>query len=188
MMKERTKIKRFMIYLDEKYMKRLFGGRKRRVHELSVDNPVFREHYEQYQTKQMEKAANTRLWASGPPTIGRTTFGDHRFISPAYNSDHGRAYDTIKTIKSAPNEDPQLKYESIGDGSSRIKGFGSSPITHSLPIHEYIDHQRQSPQINAFDGMSNHSPNGNNLHSDCISSRGAVESNALLQGSSHRRK
>ena len=70
---EASTFKRCVRRIDEKYVKPIFGGRKRRVHELSVDNPEFTAHYEQYQEKQLVKAvSSTRLWASAGPTIANS--------------------------------------------------------------------------------------------------------------------
>merc|ERR1712129_464964 len=62
---ETSSFKRFIRRIDEKFVKPIFGGRKRKVHELSVDNPEFTHLYQKYQEKQLEKAvSSTRLWTS----------------------------------------------------------------------------------------------------------------------------
>merc|ERR1719203_2057740 len=43
----------FIRRIDEKYVKPIFGGRKRKVHELSIDNPEFTQKYVQFQTAQI---------------------------------------------------------------------------------------------------------------------------------------
>eukprot|EP01083_Nonionella_stella_P071076 190660_1 len=73
-MKEVSSLKRMIQYVDETYLKPIFGGRKRRVHELSIDNPEFEHHYQAYQNKQIQKAVSgTRLWASAGPGPMTTT-------------------------------------------------------------------------------------------------------------------
>jgi len=101
-------------------------------------------------------------------------------LSPTFHSDRGGQYETLRSVKkcgnesvhSAPNlddDDLNFKYESIGDGSARIKGLQSSPITHSLPIHEYIDSQREETrerQMGSFDGLTNEAADGGDTHGD----------------------
>eukprot|EP01084_Bolivina_argentea_P279962 478694_1 len=59
---EYSTFKRFLLNIDEKYIKPIFGGRYRRLHEMSIDNSEFEYHYQQYQNKQIQKAvSSTRL-------------------------------------------------------------------------------------------------------------------------------
>ena len=135
-----------MIYIDETYIKPVFGGRKRRVHELSVDNPKFEHHFQKHQAKELKKAlTTTRLWASaGPTTI--TSGGDQSYggvhTSPQNSTGYNRHVNNSINIPN--NSERYNNYPTvrrIGNYSTNQQSpysnqVNRSPFTQSLPAHQ----------------------------------------------------
>ena len=154
---EVSTFKRWVVYIDETYLKPMFGGRKRRPHELSVDNPEFDQHYQQYQDKEMRKAmSTTRLWASAGPILGgHGSYGgvhdsptgtlniSELNRSPQTTNDRYGNYETVRTVTNKANNSPQSsRNNTLSHRSPRTTNNQyRSPYTHSLPIHEYANNQ-----------------------------------------------
>lgn len=161
---QQSTFKRWVVHIDETYIKPIFGGRKRRVHELSVDNPEFDHHYQQYQEKEMKKAVSTtRLWASAGPTLGG--YGSHGGIhhsptgtlgvseinrSPQTNTHNDRygKYDVVRTVgqKNGATNSPRGNNNNLNHTLSHRSPRNANPYTHSLPNHEYANHDNNAPE------------------------------------------
>lgn len=69
----------YMQYLDEKYMKPCFGGRKRRLYEMSEDNPEFEESF--YQHHYGSAAAAAAAAVSAPQEIAPNQYTNYQTVN-----------------------------------------------------------------------------------------------------------
>ena len=170
---QQSTFKRWVVHIDETYLKPIFGGRKRRVHELSIDNPEFDHHYQQYQEKEMKKAVSTtRLWASAGPTLGGNgSYGGMHHSptgtigvsdmnrSPQTHTNHDGSrygkYDVVRTVgqQNGSTNSPRSNLNNTlshrsprNTNASNQHSLHRSPYTQSLPIHEHMNNGDNAPE------------------------------------------